>query len=291
MTHILKVLSLFAESDMLTFVVPDTLFGILGALSGPLLTTNSTPNALMILTRTPHVVLFVWINLLVFDIANQRLPKSIIEDSVNKPQRPLPRRLITPVQTRRLLLTIVPLILGASYYMTVWQETSLLFILTWMYNDLEGGDENCIVRNEIIAAAFGLYHEGALRLACGPEHVLNCRGFSWTAVISGVIFSTMHVQDMKDQAGDLAKGRRSVPIVFGDRFARWTIAVPVAFWSLFCPLYWGVGIIGWLLSVGVGFVVAIRELMCRSRDADRLTWVIWAGWLSALYLLPLTANP
>ena len=85
-----------------------------------------------ILTRTPLVAFFIWINVLVFELANQRLPDSIVEDSFNKPWRPLPNGLISSLQARRLLLTVLPIFLGMSYSMGVWKETSLLFTLTWM---------------------------------------------------------------------------------------------------------------------------------------------------------------
>lgn len=114
--------------------------------------------------------------------------------------RSLPNGLITAVQTRRLLLGFLSLILGASYFLGVWKETSIHFTLTWMYNDLKGGDEDFIIRNIIIAAAFGVYNEGALRVATGPDHGIITAGFLWTTIVSAVIFSTMQVQDMQDQA-------------------------------------------------------------------------------------------
>ena len=226
-----------------------------------------------------------------FELANQRLPDSIVEDSFNKPWRPLPNGLISSVQARRLLLTVLPIFLGMSYFMGVWKETSLLFTLTWMYNDLKGGDEDFIVRNMVIAAAFGVYNEGALRIACGHGHAPTKIGFVWTAIVSAIIFSTMHVQDMQDQIGDLAKGRRSAPIVLGDGIARWTVAVPIIFWSLFCPLYWDVGVLGWVLPMGLGSLIAVREFWFREPEADHTTWVMWAGWLTSTYLLSIIKNP
>lgn len=114
----------FTESDISTFVDPDTIFGVLCALSGTNLTTNSSPDPVAILGRIPLVAFLIWINLSVFDIGNQRLPEAVLEDSANKPWRPIPSGLITPVQARRLLLTVLSPILGMSYLMGVWKETS-----------------------------------------------------------------------------------------------------------------------------------------------------------------------
>jgi 4-hydroxybenzoate polyprenyltransferase len=286
LTTFIRTLWLFSYSDISTFVVPDTAFGVLGALSGPRLTTNSSPDTIAILSRLPVAALYIWLNVLVFELANQRLPEAVIEDALNKPWRPLPNGLITPVQTRRFLMGVLPVILGISYFMGVWKETSLLFTLTWMYNDLKGGDENFIVRNIIIGAAFAVYNEGALRIACGPGQVPTKEAYIWTAVVSGVIFSTMHVQDMQDQDGDRAKGRHSAPLILGDYVARWTVAVPVVLWSFICPFMWDIGILGWVSPIAVGSVIAVRELWLREPVADHNTWVLWACWLSCLYLLP-----
>ena len=81
----LVTLWLFTESGFATFVVPDTAFGIFGAIAGPLLTTNSSPDPKIILSRLPQVVLFNLANLLIFDLANQRHPTAVIEDALNKP--------------------------------------------------------------------------------------------------------------------------------------------------------------------------------------------------------------
>lgn len=290
MATFLRTLWLFSYSDISTFVVPDTAFGVLGALSGSHLTTNSSPDHVAILIRAPLAALYIWLNVLVFELANQRLPESVIEDSLNKPWRPLPNGRITPVQTRRFLMCVLPVILEISYLMGVWKETSLLFTLTWMYNDLKGGDENFIVRNLIIGAAFAVYNEGALRIACGTGYVPTKDAYIWTAMVSVVIFTTMHVQDMQDQEGDRAKGRHSAPLILGENVARWTVAVPVVFWSFVCPFMWNIGILGWVPPITVGSVIAVRELWLRDPRSDHNTWVLWACWLSCLYLLPVLAE-
>lgn len=81
----LQALYLFTASDIAPTIVPNVSFGILGALSGPLLTTNEEPTALHIFMRTVPVTLFIWGNVLIFTISNQCSPKSVIEDQINKP--------------------------------------------------------------------------------------------------------------------------------------------------------------------------------------------------------------
>ena len=215
-------------------------------------------------------------------------------------------------------------------------ETALLVALTWMYNDLGGGDRGYIVRNGIIAVAFAGYNIGSLKLAAGvlgaphisgytaaatdtsntgspsvfpspeqPSHVLqihsdsliNHTGQTWTLLISLTIFATMHVQDLKDQAGDSARGRHTMPLVLGDGVARCSIAVCTAVAAVGIPgWFWGMevlrmtgvgGVVGVVGCVGLGATVAGRVLLFRDAGrGDKKTWKLWCAWCVWLYLLP-----
>ncbi|KAF1975732.1 hypothetical protein BU23DRAFT_632428 [Bimuria novae-zelandiae CBS 107.79] len=70
-------------NDLKSIVLPETAFGIFSSLATSL-TTNPDPKVSEVLYRIPHVVMWNWLNVLLFDIANQRLPDSIVEDRVNK---------------------------------------------------------------------------------------------------------------------------------------------------------------------------------------------------------------
>ncbi|KAI1182699.1 UbiA prenyltransferase family-domain-containing protein [Nemania serpens] len=276
---------LFTESDFLTFVGPDTAFGIFGALAGPLLLNNSD-GPYRVLARTPLVILYNWANVLIFDLANQRTPQSAEEDRINKPHRPLPSGRMTDVQARRLLLVSLPTVLVVNYLLGPWKETAILFTLTWMYNDLGGGDEDFIVRNLIIGFAFGLYNAGSLKIAGGKNCSINEQGVLWTGILSSVIFTTMHSQDLKDQAGDRSRSRRTAPIVLGDFAARGTIAVPIAFWSVTCPWFWYMGFEGYMLTVPLGTYIIWLLYSDRSFKGDRKSWKLWTLWTALLYFLP-----
>lgn len=286
----LQIFWLLTESDFWTFVLPNTAFGIFGALAGPVLTTNEAASFSAILVRIPYVLTWNWLNLLVFDLANQRSPSSVTEDRLNKPWRPVPAGKVTPAQMRELLLVALPVVLAVSFSLGAWQETSLLFGLTWMYNDLGGGDVNFLLRNIIISLAFGLYNEGSLQVACGAGHTLHETGVCWVVIISAVIFSTMHIQDLKDTAGDQARNRQSAPLVLGDGATRWTIVFPVLAWSVLCPLCLRVGMSAFVLPVTIGSYVGFRTLCMRGPQADRTSWCMWALWLISLYALPLAKD-
>jgi hypothetical protein len=105
----------FTESNFFTFVVPNTAFGILGASAGSRLGNDSVTHPLDLLRRFPIVVAFNWLNVLVFDLSNQRHPESVHEDLANKPWRPIPTGKVTPEQTRRGVLAAVPIVLLFNY--------------------------------------------------------------------------------------------------------------------------------------------------------------------------------
>lgn len=287
----LTTIWLFTRSDLVSIIYPETTFGIFSALSGPLLTTNQSPRLFSTLLRLPHVLIWVWLNLLVFCIANQRLPESIQEDVINKPWRPLPAKRLTPPQARRLLLVAIPMVCLAAQYLGGADETVVLIVLAWIYNDLGAADEGMVLRNFVNALGFMGFSSGAAKVACGPGNFgLNGTATHWLIIMSLMIFTTMHVQDMYDQEGDAARGRKTAPLVLGDRTARWTLVVPVAIWSLFCPAYWGVDASGFVVPAVLGGVVVVRTLMAMGVKADRLTFKVWCLWVISLYALPLVKD-
>lgn len=284
----LRTLWLTTRNDLKSIVIPETAFGIFSALSGPILTTNQAPHPLTILKRLPLIILWNWVNVLIFDLANQRLTGSVIEDSINKPWRPLPSGRITTTQARRLLLAVLPIGFVITMYIGGMEETVAMMALTWMYNDLGGADESYLVRNVINAFGFMCYSSGATLVACGHgQYTLNREAYRWLAMVGGIVLTTLQMQDMSDQEGDLARSRGTIPLVLGDSAARWSIAIPVTFWSLTCPLFWKLHPSVCVLPLVLGGVVSLRVLFLRTVDGDKVTWKFWNVWISCLYLLPL----
>ena len=85
------------------------------------------------------------------------------------------------------------------------------------------------------------------------------------------------MEPQADQEGDRARNRGTLPLVLGDWTARWTIAVPVLFWSFACPKFWELDIYGWIMPAIFGSVVALRVLMFRDIVADKKTWYVLFG--------------
>ncbi|KAK4160558.1 UbiA prenyltransferase family-domain-containing protein [Cladorrhinum sp. PSN259] len=279
----------FIESDFVTFAVPNTAFGVFGALASSMLAVSVSSahlSAAQILRRLPLVLAYNVANLIIFDLANQRTERSVAEDKLNKPWRPIPQGKITPEQTRRLMLAVIPFVLALNYLLGGWNQGLLITVLSWMYNDLGGGDE-AFVREMVISVAYGLFNSGSLAVAVGPAYsVLSPLGLAWTVIVSGVILTTMQVQDLKDQAGDRLRGRKTICLYLGENFSRTSIAFFVGFWSCVCGYFWALGPLTFSLVALIAAVVAVRVLFVRSPSEDAKTWRLWCLWHASLYTLP-----
>ncbi|EMR70906.1 hypothetical protein MGN70_004422 [Eutypa lata] len=291
--HVLNFIQLlydFIENDFLTFAVPNTAFGLFSVFATSALVEcpfASPPSAAQVLKRVPGILVYNIANLLVFDLANQRSPNSVAEDRINKPWRPIPRGKITTEQTRRLILATIPIVLLINYVLGVWRQGVFILLLTWLYNDLRGGDE-AFLREFIIAVAYGLFNSGSLKVAAGPGSVLTHLGVVWTVVVSGVILTTMQVQDLKDKEGDRTRGRKTIVLFLGEEFSRASIALFICFWSCLCIYFWALGALAIATNGAVSLLLALRVFYVRSSSReDARTWRLWCAWHASLYTMPL----
>ncbi|KAI1852846.1 hypothetical protein JX266_002387 [Neoarthrinium moseri] len=275
----------FTQSNFNTFVIPNTTFGLLGALVPAFSAATELegpPSVTEILVRAPSVVLFNWCNVLVFDLGNQRSIESVEEDVLNKPWRPIPTGKATSNQARCALLLLIPISMWLNHALGVWEQGVLIPTLSYLYNDLRGGDE--LLRDPIISIAYAVANSASLRIAVGGH--ITPEAFTWVSVISGVILTTMQVQDLKDQAGDRSRGRRTIALFVGEWFSRTCIAFFVGFWSLVCTWLWNPGPVAFGLSSLTGLNVMRRVLLKRTPAEDARTWKWWCLWTVTLYSLP-----
>lgn len=284
----LYTLWLFNFSDLKTMVFPSTIFAISNGLDAYQAGSDKshTSGPILLLIRMPIILLWAWINLLAFTVNNQSQASALEEDRLNKPWRPIPAGRLTEAQARRLALITYPfafltsIVLGGGAAQCV-----LLMIFGYLYNDLKGGDVNWLLRNMLNACGFTCFASGALEVALQSR--IKPPMISWLLIISAVVCTTVHTQDMYDQPGDSAAGRKTVPLVVGDGPARWSIAIVMAAWSWLCPMYLGSAAVGYLAPGILGLLVGIRSLVKRSVEGDKTTFRIYNIWLVSIYLLPL----
>ena len=231
------------SSDFATFVIPNSIFGVGCALAGPPLVSVPNHSIQDVLYRIPAVVLFNYSNLLVFNLANQRLWEASQEDKVNKPWRPVPSGRMTRTDIRQAMQIIIPLVLAGNHYLlNVGAETACILTGTWVYNDLKASEDGMFLRNAIVALAFGTYNWTSVKVAIGgggssPAKITSL-GYNWVLMNAAVIFTTVHMQDMADVAGDKSRGRHTIPIRLGQSVARWSLAILILVWGPTYALYW-----------------------------------------------------
>lgn len=274
---------LFTLSDLKTIVGPSTAF----AVSHGCILQSDLPNQLTwTLLRSVPAAFWAWINLLPFAINNQRKTDAIKEDCLNKPWRSMPAKRMSQAQATKLMWALYPVAVATSAYLGALRQSLLLVILGAWYNDFGGADASCLVRNFINACGFVCFTSGALQVAVQLDPFANAFLSRWFITIGAVVFSTIHTQDIYDQNGDSARGRMTVPLVAGDRTARWTIALSMSFWCLFCPWIWDSLISGYIAPVSLGSVVVFRTLKGRDDKYDKNTFRLWNAWLVSLFCLP-----
>lgn len=282
---------LFTYSDLKTIVGPKTIFGLCSCLCAEIFGLPSKPKC-HVFGRAPLVLLWTWINLLPFAIDNQRQPLAIQEDRINKPWRPMPSGRVSGQQAKQWMLALYPATILFSLYFGGLRQCVVLILLGIWYNDLYGADRNPVIRNLINACGFLSYTSGAMEVAYGE--MLPLTGASplvhWLAVIGGVVATSVQSQDMCDQAGDRVRGRRTLPLVVGDRLSRLSIAVAVIVWSYFGLWFWHADKLVYMLLIGLSTVVAVRTVLMRSVGEDRATFKLWNAWLVVFYSVPLTKH-
>jgi 4-hydroxybenzoate polyprenyltransferase len=274
----IHTLWLFCFNDLKTMVFPSIAFAYFH---------SSQLHWITFLSRLPLMFAYTWFNLLGFTINNQRHPGSVAEDKLNKPWRPIAAGRLTPSQAHTLGRLSIPIALAVSAFVGGGVvQSALLAIFGTIYNDFGGGDGHWLMRNLLNAAGFTSFASGTLEVALQtslPQSIIP-----WIFLIALVVGTSVHVQDMYDQPGDAAAGRRTLPLVIGDEMARWSIAVVVTVWSILCPLYWSSDMVGYLAPLGLGIWVSLRSLTRRTVKEDRTTFRIYNAWLVALYALPMT---
>ncbi|KAI0973580.1 hypothetical protein F4678DRAFT_470856 [Xylaria arbuscula] len=288
----LFTLYLFTASDFSTVLLPQTLFALFSMFSGQFTASNWQPEPHMcFFARLFRVVVWIWLQLLVLDLANQRLPDSVAEDIINKPWRPITSGRISAEGARRLLIASIVVTLAASKCLGVTSETLLLFMLNWIYNDLGLANGHWILRNLMNALGITTIGAGATRIACNDLIFMTVPATRWWFLCGGMLMTTIHAQDMYDQQGDAVRGRSTAPLVLGDGVARWTVGAGVLFWSVIMPfslrLHFREDWVAYSGPVLLGVAVTVRILTCRNVLADKRTFKLWAIWTICLYSLPL----
>ena len=120
------------------------------------------------LSRLPHALFWLWIHALQFGLANQTLPRSLAEDLLNHPDRPLPAGRISFRTARTLRWMMIPicLLLSAAYGPRTMLASLCGSLYMLVYNDGGGARAHWSVRNALNAIGYGTAEAGTTLVIC-----------------------------------------------------------------------------------------------------------------------------
>ena len=288
----LHTIYLFMKGDIGTVLLPWTIFGIGHALSAPLLGLKDSISILDILARLPLAALWILVNVLPVQIEGQIRPHSIEEDRINKAWRPICAGRITPEQAKNLMWATYASALAIGYHIGGNKQVVELAFLNFLYNKMGGSEKSWISRQLLNGLAFVTIGIGATEVALGSavnlQHLPVMR--QWLCIVVLVVFTGIQSQDFYDIKGDSLIGRRTLPIVAGDAFARWGMVVSMISCSVLCPLYWDLGLMGYVVPILFAIYISsryVRNRIDKEFKADKMNYKLWNLWLLVIYCLPL----
>lgn len=265
----LRICWLFSAGDLTATVVPATIFAV-AAWASTRVSVASLPQVLA------ECLVYFWLYIYTFNLSNQLT--GIEEDRRNKPHRPLVVGLVTPrgAKWRLIWATAAFLALGAVLQVLEW---TVLWIAAWAFHNLFGGARTLWGKNAAMVAGT------IAQLAAAWQIVtpLTPAAWTWIAAIAIPLSVLVSLQDLRDIDGDMAVGRRTAVVVFGETACRWFFAAafasyPIAMHFLVyrnAPVPAALlGLIAALLS----YVIAYRVLRCRNRRADHTTYLFYTYW-------------
>lgn len=267
-------------------MAPQSVFGIAAAFAELPYTPDS---AVKVVSRIPGMVAWLWLNLLVFNLANQRREGSVVEDAINRPWRPIPSGRVTAAEAQLALYIVAPGVLFVTANLLghrVVLPNLAILLMTWLYNDVGAANAGPVWRNLVNALGIASFGWGAMAsLLSGGESVRT--PYLWLAMTAAVTFTTVQSQDLPDMKGDAARNRLTMPLRYGELPTRISIAFFALFWSLVCPAYFHVSeLIVWCLPLSIGIAMAV--LVTRwDESSDKIVWTLWCLWVAVIYLLPL----
>ncbi|KAF9060126.1 hypothetical protein BDP27DRAFT_1394455 [Rhodocollybia butyracea] len=227
------------------------------------------------LSRLPHVIFWIWLHLLHFDVSNQYLNPE--EDATNKSDRPLPSKRISLLTAVWLRWLLVPGCLGLSmlYSVETLYATGIALIsLTFIYNEAGCHGSHWAIRNLVNAAGFASFEAGATFVSTSDYRSLDNVGL-WSIMLSfGIFATTIHTI-----------GRKTIPIVH-PHIARWSVLIPLLIWSLCLSGIWSLKTPEEMCFILLSAHIGTRYLRLDPVEDDQVSFYWYNVWLSIAHFIP-----
>ncbi|KAH7908466.1 UbiA prenyltransferase family [Hygrophoropsis aurantiaca] len=267
----LRSLYLFTQSDISTTIIPVTLFALAAA-------------PIYNLVHCIHVILWIWVHLLQFDVANQIVDPE--EDSKNKASRPIPAGRITLQNATYLRWILVPFCLAYSafYSIQVLGASAAIAVLTILYHEGRAHG-HWLSKNVITAVTYGAFELGATIVAGRDYSHVENTGLLSVAISVAIQATTLQAQDFKDVEGDHLIGRLTIPIVF-PTLSRPSMLIGLFMWSVYLTKVWCLDWASGVAFIVLSVLVGARFVLYKERKADKKSCKYYSLWSSVVYLLP-----
>ncbi|KAJ7500101.1 UbiA prenyltransferase family [Mycena latifolia] len=267
--HELRIFWDFTWRDWSASLIPGMMYTL-----AALRSLTPAPSSTQIACSLGYAFFYFLLYIYAFDIANQI--NGVAEDRLNKPDRPLPsgRVSMQGAYIRWYLATAAHLLLSTSLGVLPW---CALWIAITVYTSFFGGDKHWLTKNLLFMSVGSLCLLHAAWALVAP---LTAHEWRWALTLSGVFGIVANVQDMRDVEGDKIAGRRTLPIVLGDRIFRSVMAfaitaTPFVCWRLeFLALSHILGNCFTSLLVFSMFYMAFRVFRGRTKKYDHQTYMI-----------------
>lgn len=260
--------------------------------------TTIFPGLMIVQAALAHVAMPVWkIPLLMlaafvlswlqfYSVALFEQSKTRAEDLLNKPWRPLPAGLSSYAGFRSRSFVfgasylVLGTLLGAGWWCLALASICFLHSQAWL--------SRLWWAKSLLPALGTLAMLSALWRVIAP---FTPEVWRWMAGMLVLAAATIHVQDLRDLDGDRAVGRRTLPMLIGDRRTR--IGLAASF--LLMPIAGR-----WLMQVGPGssgavwLCYAVTSVLCwrlawrvwnlRGAEQDHRTYRCWEYWYTAMFV-------
>ena len=156
---------------------------------------------------------------------------------------------------------------------------------------MEGANQSLLARNLLNALGYMLFASGAAKVACAYSRThMRQDSLSWFFLLAGVIATPFQFQDLCDQRADAIRGRRTIPIVAGDRMARLTIVFPFIIWSFASSMFWQMRLFGFIVPAALGTISLVRLYRYRNVKEDKWSFLVRNAWIMSLCFLSIFGN-
>ncbi|EGO00410.1 hypothetical protein SERLA73DRAFT_52644 [Serpula lacrymans var. lacrymans S7.3] len=256
----LKTAFLFTKSDVMTTLIPITIFA---AVAAPLCSV----------WRIVHVMCWIWVHLLQFDVSNQTVFPE--EDRRNKATRPLPagRILMRNAVYLRWFLVPVCFMISSAYGIYAFYASILLVALTVCHNELQG-HRHWMSKSLLTAAGLVSFELGGTLVAgCCHSEVDNV-GVLAIILSAMILATTIHSQDFKDEEGDRLIGRQTLAIA-SPVVGRSIILVLLPIWSISLCKIWHVDFACSLAFLALSLIVGTRFMLATTVQADKMAYLLY----------------